>query len=96
MQKIPVLIVGGVLVQAYQYYGTLMRGKGKTITQLANDARVSGSYFTRVLRLNFLASEILKATLRNRHPIDLSATRLVKKTRLPVAWDAQRTHLGFG
>ncbi len=29
MQKIPVLIVGGVLVQAYQYYGTLMRGKGK-------------------------------------------------------------------
>jgi hypothetical protein len=50
----------------------LMRSEGKTITQLAQDARVSGSYFTRVLRLSFLAPEILQAILRNRHPIDLS------------------------
>ena len=35
------------------------------------------------------------AILRNRHPIDLSATRLVDKTRLPVAWDAQRALLGI-
>ena len=50
---------------------------------------------TRVLRLSFLAPEILQAILRNRHPIDLSATRLVDKTRLPVAWDAQRALLGI-
>jgi hypothetical protein len=74
----------------------LMRGEGKTITQFANDARVSGSYFTRVLRLSFLAPEILQAILRNRHPIDLSAKRLANKTRLPVAWDAQRAVLGIG
>jgi len=55
MQKIPVLIVGGVLVQAYQYYGTLMPGKGKTISDLAQDAHVSSSYFTQALRLSFLA-----------------------------------------
>jgi len=72
-----------------------MRSEGKTITQVANDARVTGSYFTRVLRLSFLAPEILQTILRNRHPIDLSATRLVDKTRLPVAWDAQRALLGI-
>jgi hypothetical protein len=71
----------------------LMLGEGKTITQLANDAHVTGSYFTRVLRLSFLAPEILQAILRNRHPIDISATRFVNKTRLPVAWDAQRALL---
>jgi hypothetical protein len=32
----------------------------------------------------------------NRHPIDLSATRLVNEIRLPVAWDAQRALLGIG
>ena len=85
-----------LLVQAYQYHGMLMRGEGKTITQLAQVARVSGSYFTRVLRLSFLAPEILQAILRNRHPLDLSAKRLVNKTRLPVAWDAQRALLGIG
>jgi hypothetical protein len=85
-----------LLAQAHQYHGMLMRSEGKTITQLAQDARVSGSYFTRVLRLSFLAPEILQAILRNRHPIDLSATRLVNKTRLPVAWDAQRALLGIG
>jgi len=35
-----------------------MRGDGKTMTQLAKDARVTRSYFTRVLRLGFLAPEI--------------------------------------
>ncbi len=74
----------------------LMRGEDKTIGELGQDARVSGSYFTRVLRLSFLAPEILQAILRNRHPIDLSAKRLVNQTRLPVAWDAQRALLGIG
>ena len=31
------------------------RGGGKTVTELAADARVGRSYFTRILRLSFLA-----------------------------------------
>jgi hypothetical protein len=73
----------------------LMRGEGQTITQLARDAHVTGSYFTRILRLSFLAPEILKSILRDQHPIDLSAKRLANETRLPVAWDAQRALLGI-
>jgi DNA invertase Pin-like site-specific DNA recombinase len=38
---------------------------------------------------------ILKAILRDRHPIELSAKRLANETRLPVAWDAQRALLGI-
>jgi hypothetical protein len=73
----------------------LMSGEGKTISQLASDARVHRSYFTRVLRLSFLAPEILKAILRNRHPLELCAKRLAGGSRLPVAWDAQRALLGI-
>ena len=43
-----------------------------------------------------LAPEILKAILRNRHPIELSAKRLANEARLPVAWQSQRALLGIG
>ena len=43
-----------------------------------------------------LRPEILKAILRNGHPIELSAKRLANEIRLPVAWDAQRALLGIG
>jgi site-specific DNA recombinase len=66
------------------------------IVELAQDAGVTGSYFTRVLRLTFLAPEILKVILSDGHPIDLSAKRLANDTRLPVAWDAQHALLGLG
>lgn len=72
-----------------------MRSEGKTITQVVTDACVTTSYFTRVLRLSFLAPEILKSILRDQHPIDLSANRLANKTRLPIAWDGQRALLGI-
>jgi len=84
-----------LIAQAHQYHPMLMRAEGKTITQLANDARVARSYFTRVLRLSFLAPEILKAILHNRHPLELSAKRLANEIRLPVAWEAQRALLGI-
>jgi hypothetical protein len=47
----------------------------------------------RVLRLSFLALEIVKALLRDQHPIGLNARRLASQTRLPIVWDGQRTLL---
>jgi hypothetical protein len=55
----------------------------------------TGSYFTRILKLSFLAPAITKAILRNRHPLELSAKRLANEIRLPVSWDAQRALLGI-
>jgi hypothetical protein len=63
--------------------------------QLAAEAGVVRSYFTRILRLCFLSPDIVKAILRDRHPIELSAKRLANETRLPIAWDEQRTLLGL-
>lgn len=73
----------------------LLLGKGKTFTQLAQDVGVTGSYLTRVLRLSFFASEILKVIQNDRHTIDLSSMRPANDTRLPVAWDAQRALHGL-
>ncbi len=85
-----------VLAQAHQYHAMVMRNGGKTMAQLAAEAGVGGSYFTRILRLSFLAPNIVKAILHDRHPIDLSAKRLVNEVRLPIAWEDQHALLGTG
>jgi len=82
-----------VLAQAHQYHAMVMRNGGKTMAQLASEAGVGGSYFTRILRLGFLAPEVVKAVLRDRHPIELTAKKLVNETRIPIAWAEQRTLL---
>jgi len=84
-----------LLARAYRYNDVVMRSGGKTMTGLAAEADVVRSYFTRILRLSFLAPDIVKAILRDRHPIELSAKRLANELRLPIAWDEQRALLGF-
>jgi site-specific DNA recombinase len=85
-----------LLAQACQYNSMVMRGGGKSMAELAAEAGVGGSYFTRVLRLSFLAPEVVKAILHDRHPIELTAKRLANEIRLPIAWSEQRALLGAG
>ena len=85
-----------LLARAYRYNHMVMRSGGKTLGQLAAEAGVVRSYFTRILRLSFLAPDIVKLILRDHHPIELSAKRLANEVRLPIAWDEQRALLGPG
>jgi hypothetical protein len=85
-----------ILAQAHQYHALVMRNGGKTMAQLAAEAGVGGSYFTRILRLGFLAPEVVRTILRDLHPVELNAKRLVNETRIPIAWDEQRAVLGIG
>ena len=84
------------IARAYRDNDMVMRSSGKTMGQLAAEAGVVRSYFTRILRLSFLAPDIVKAILHDRHPIELSAKRLANDLRLPIAWDEQRVLLGLG
>ena len=85
-----------VLAQARQYQAMVMRSGGKTMAALAAEANVGGSYFTRILRLSFLAPDVVTAILRDQHPIELTAKRLANEIRLPVAWEDQHALLGTG
>ncbi len=72
-----------------------MRNRGKTISEPAEEAGVGGSYFTRTLRLSFLAPDVVKTILRDRHPIEPTAKKLASDTRLPIVWEEQRARLGI-
>jgi site-specific DNA recombinase len=85
-----------VLARAHKYNAMVMRHGGKTMAELASEAGVTGSYFTRILRLSFLAPDVVKAILRDRHPIELTAKHLANEIRLPIVWEDQHTVLGTG
>ena len=56
---------------------------------------MSRSYFTRLVRLSYLAPDIIQAILDGRQPRDLTADKLLAHSGLPLAWHEQRRVLGF-
>ena len=84
-----------LLAQAQRYNEMVMRNGGKRMGELAAEAGVGSSYFTRILRLSFLAPDIVKAILHDRHPIELTAKRLANEFRLPITWEEQRKKLAI-
>jgi hypothetical protein len=52
---------------------------------LAERDGVSSSYFTRLVRLSYLAPDITHAILDGRQPRDLTAEKLLEHSRLPLA-----------
>ena len=77
---------------------TLLNGPGcdgVPLSELAKQEGVSPSYFTRLLRLSYLAPDITQAILDGRQPRILTADKLLAHSRLPLTWHEQRTVLGF-
>ena len=53
------------------------------------------TYLVRVLRLAYLAPDIVEAILAGREPDGLTVNALMKAIQLPLAWDEQHRLLGF-
>ncbi len=68
---------------------------GRPIFEMAEAAGLSSSYFTRMLRLSFLAPDITQAILHGRQPAELNAHKMMADTRAPIDWHEQRAGLGF-
>ena len=85
-----------LLGQARRFHTLVGGGEIVTVAALAAKVGVSRSYFTRVLRLSFLAPKITTAILEGRQPPELTANRLMQFGRLAPTWPAQRLQLGLG
>src|SRR5246500_820562 len=84
-----------LLLRARRFNATLAEGEGVPFAALAEREGVSRSYFTRLVRLSYLAPDITQAILDGQQPRDLTAAKLLAHSRLPLAWHDQRTVLGF-
>jgi DNA invertase Pin-like site-specific DNA recombinase len=85
-----------LLIKAHQFHAILLDSDDVPFAALAKREGVSPSYFTRLIRLSYLAPDITHAILDGRQPRDLTASKLLADSRLPLAWHEQRTKLRFG
>ena len=68
-----------------------------SIDALAKEVGVRRDYLTVLVRLSYLAPEIVGAILAGQQPVELTPTRLIARCKdLPQDWRAQRSYLGFG
>ena len=84
-----------VLARAHLIRDRLFTEDGLTIGEVAVQEKLTPSYITRLLRLTFLAPEILAGILNGEQPPALTAARLMADTRLPLDWQEQRIKLGI-
>jgi site-specific DNA recombinase len=73
----------------------LLNNTGLTLREIAAEEGISNSYVTRLLRLSWLAPDIITAIVKGRHPPELSAHRLSTFKHLPTDWQEQKMALGF-
>ena len=79
-----------LVAQAYRFREMVLRGDGKRIAELAAEVGVGDSYFSRIVRLGFLAPDLTTMILRGDHPVTLSANQLSMNTHLSLDWNEQR------
>ena len=90
-----IIVVSPRRSRAHRFNTTLAGSGGTPFAALAKQEGVSPSYFTRLVRLSYLAPDITQAILDGRQPSHLTADKLLAHSRLPLAWQDQRTLLGF-
>jgi hypothetical protein len=79
-----------LLVRAHAIRSRLLQEPSLSLKEIAAGEGISSSYATRLLRLAFLAPDIVTTILNGRHSPQLTANRLMDDTRLPLDWVAQR------
>jgi DNA invertase Pin-like site-specific DNA recombinase len=84
-----------LLIRAHRFNATLIGSADLRFAALAKQEGVSRSYFTRLVRLSYLAPDITQAILEGHQPRDLTPEKLLEHSRLPLAWHEQRSALGF-
>ena len=84
-----------LLLRAVAIQDRLKLNPDLTLQQIGKAEDVSPSYVTRLLRLSYLAPDIVAAIIDGHQPLELTANKLMGDTRLPLEWPAQRALLGF-
>ncbi len=80
------------LTRAHRWKERLFTGAAPSTSAIAKEEGVAERYVSRILRLAFLAPDIVEAILDGYQPTDLELERLMKG--IPVSWNEQRRALG--
>jgi site-specific DNA recombinase len=69
-----------------RWFDDLVSGRAQSIAEIAQREGITGRYVRRMLRLAFLAPEIVEAIAQGRQPPDLTTEALTQRIDLPLDW----------
>lgn len=81
------------LARAHAWKEKLFSGQAPSIQTIAKAEGVTPRYVGRIIRLAFLAPDIVEAILEGYQPADLELERLMKG--IPIGWQEQRRVIGL-
>ena len=84
-----------LLLRAHSLAQGLAGNPGSNLADVGAELGMGAPYAARLMRLNYLAPDIVVAILRGGQPVGLTANKLMADTRLPLEWSEQRKALGF-
>lgn len=83
------------VARAHRWFDELSTGKARSLAAIAAREGLAVRYVGRLIRLAFLAPEIVEAIVEGRQPTTLTAEALTRRIELPLSWCAQRTALNL-
>ncbi|MDX3899163.1 MAG: recombinase family protein [Sphingobium sp.] len=84
-----------LIVRAFQARQLVEAADAHSLAVAADKAGVSSAYLGVLLRLSYLAPDIVAAIIDGRQPPTLNRQRLARVANLPLDWRGQREVLGF-
>ena len=83
------------VARARQWSEDLLAGRAQSVAEIAERDLVGSRYVRRLLRLAFLAPEIVEAIAAGDQPPELTAEALAERIDLPLLWTAQAKAVGI-
>jgi site-specific DNA recombinase len=81
------------VARAHRWFDEISTGKARSLAAIAARERLNVRYVGRLIRLAFLAPDIVESIVEGRQPTTLTAEALTRRVELPLSWCAQRTAL---
>ena len=79
--------LAALIAKAHDWFARLSAGRSDSVQAISYEEKVDRSYAKRVVYLAFLDPGIVKRIPFGDHPAELNATRLIRRTPLPIALD---------
>jgi site-specific DNA recombinase len=85
-----------LIASEHYWFDNLVSGRAASMVDIGKQEKVGKRYMSRIIRLAFLAPDIVEQIVRGCQPPELTAESLLKdRTQLPLNWEAQHRALGF-
>ena len=83
------------VARAHRWFDEISTGKASSLAEIAAREGLAVRYVGRLIRLAFLAPDIVESIVEGRQPTSLTAEALTRHIEMPLEWRSQKTALNI-